>query len=211
MRIEIVDGRTRPAYVDADWVVDGADPRAALVVTGAANAAAADRAAGLALLALAARAAAEVGAIGHGPVEVTGEGFVAGAVAAIVGAHMPTNGARPAADGGGPPAADGGDRDRDARPAAIVDTTGDPGRIRDALARLEDLGTLVLAGETGDRPLELDLYPDVHVRGLRIVGVSLDTDVPRERDLPAAGIAYLEGTPVAPAGGAAPAAWYRLG
>jgi threonine dehydrogenase-like Zn-dependent dehydrogenase len=54
----------------------------------------------------------------------------------------------------------------------IVDTTGDPDAIADATRSLADLGTLVLAGETHGGTLAIDLYPDVHVRGLRMVGVA---------------------------------------
>jgi len=56
-------------------------------------------------------------------------------------------------------------------PAAVVDTTGDPERIADALRRLDELGVLVLAGPTPSGPLTMDLYSDLHVRGLTVVGV----------------------------------------
>ena len=62
-------------------------------------------------------------------------------------------------------------RPGDGRPAVVVDTTGDPARIADALERLDDLGTLVLAGPTPSGPVPLDLYSDLHVRGLTVVGV----------------------------------------
>ena len=55
-------------------------------------------------------------------------------------------------------------------PACIVDTTGRPEVIAQALTRLADLGLLVLAGPP-PAALSLDLYSDVHVRGLRLVGV----------------------------------------
>ena len=58
-----------------------------------------------------------------------------------------------------------------ARPAAVIDTTGDPEVIADATLRVADLGLLVLAGEAAGRQLDLDLYPDVHVRGLVLAGV----------------------------------------
>ena len=193
MRVELVDAAPREgaAYVDAEWTAAGADPVAALVVVDAESDDRADRAAARALLCLAARAAREVG--GARPVDVVGGGFVAGAVRALLGA------------------ADTGDG---TRPAAVVDTTGDPERIREALSRLDDLGTLVLAGELAEGALELDLYPDVHVRGLRIVGVPLDPEGSLGADeLPAAALAYAAGVPpVAAATGAPlpPAAWYRL-
>jgi threonine dehydrogenase-like Zn-dependent dehydrogenase len=63
-----------------------------------------------------------------------------------------------------------------APPAAIVDTTGDPAAIADALARVDDLGTVVLAGPVPEGTVALDLYADVHVRGLTVVGVAPDGD-----------------------------------
>ena len=56
-------------------------------------------------------------------------------------------------------------------PQAIVDTTGRPDVLLDATRRLADGGTLVLAGEPGADPLSIDLYQDVHRRGLEVVGV----------------------------------------
>ena len=56
-------------------------------------------------------------------------------------------------------------------PAAIVDTTGDPATIAGALDRVDDLGTVVLAGPVPDGPVALDLYASVHVRGLTVIGV----------------------------------------
>jgi hypothetical protein len=53
-----------------------------------------------------------------------------------------------------------------------VDTTGDPAVIVDATRRLADLGTLVLVGESVGRKATLNLYQDVHLRGLMIVGVA---------------------------------------
>jgi threonine dehydrogenase-like Zn-dependent dehydrogenase len=57
-------------------------------------------------------------------------------------------------------------------PAVVVDTTGDPDTIRSALDRVADGGTVVLAGETSGRTLDLDLYSTVHRRGLVVVGVA---------------------------------------
>lgn len=85
---------------------------------------------------------------GCGPVEVTGEGEVAAAVRAAVGTDAITEMA----------------------PSCIVETTGRPEVIEQSLARLADLGLLVLAGVP--QALTIDLYADVHLRGLRVVGVS---------------------------------------
>jgi hypothetical protein len=57
------------------------------------------------------------------------------------------------------------------RPAAVIDTTGDPGVIIDATRRLADRGALILAGECLGRRTDINLYSDVHVRGLRVVGL----------------------------------------
>jgi hypothetical protein len=56
-------------------------------------------------------------------------------------------------------------------PAAIVETTGHPASIALALSRVADLGTVVLAGAVSREPAALDLYADLHVRGLTLVGV----------------------------------------
>ena len=45
------------------------------------------------------------------------------------------------------------ERAGDGAPAVVVDTTGDPRRIADALGRLDHLGVLVLAGPTTDEPV----------------------------------------------------------
>ena len=60
--------------------------------------------------------------------------------------------------------------DSDGRPAAIIELTGDEDSIRSALQRVEDLGVVVLAGPVPSEPLAVDLYTDVHVRGLTVIG-----------------------------------------
>ncbi|MGH9062435.1 MAG: hypothetical protein ACRD0L_00370, partial [Acidimicrobiales bacterium] len=79
---------------------------------------------------------------------------------------------------------------RHGRAAGIVDTTGRPAVVVGATCRLADLGTLVLAGEWLGSPMPIDLYRDVHRRGLRLVGVG--------RPLPA--LALGETSPEAPRG-----------
>jgi threonine dehydrogenase-like Zn-dependent dehydrogenase len=56
------------------------------------------------------------------------------------------------------------------RPAVIIDTSGSPERIKQALRRLDDLGTLVLTRAVGD-DVSLNLYDDLHFRSLTIMGV----------------------------------------
>jgi hypothetical protein len=57
------------------------------------------------------------------------------------------------------------------RPSAVIETTGDPQMIEEPTRRLADEGILVLAGEPSEPAVELNLYPDVHGRGLWVVGV----------------------------------------
>jgi threonine dehydrogenase-like Zn-dependent dehydrogenase len=64
-------------------------------------------------------------------------------------------------------------RETDLRPAVIVELTGRAQSVADALRRVADLGTVVLAGPAQPAPVQLDLYSDVHVRSLTVIGVSL--------------------------------------
>jgi threonine dehydrogenase-like Zn-dependent dehydrogenase len=129
-------------FVDAEWAAaPGVAP--AIVASDPETAAAA--------LAAVARNAVAV-APGEA-VEVTGSGLVAAEARRLLALE-----GRLAVDG-------------HAAPDAIVETTGDPTAIVDATARVAYMGTIALAGESLDRRLRLDVYPDVHVRGLRLVGV----------------------------------------
>ena len=58
------------------------------------------------------------------------------------------------------------------RPAVIVDTVGSGASIAASAGRLANLGALILAAPT-EGSVALDLYPDVHRRGLTLVGVPL--------------------------------------
>jgi hypothetical protein len=99
------------------------------------------------------RVVAVIGAA-PGPVEVLGDGPFARALRARLGAGAPAG---------------------DARPAVVVETSGDPAAIGAALARVDDLGTVVLAGPAAvAEPVALDLYADLHVRGLTLVGVPVN-------------------------------------
>lgn len=102
-------------------------------------------------------AAAAIGALGDGQglVEVVGTGPLAQEVRRRLGERVRR----------GHP---------DARPAAIIETTGEAAAVEAALQRVEDLGTVVLAGPLPNRPHALDLYEDLHVRGLTLVGVPPD-------------------------------------
>ena len=103
------------------------------------------------------------------------------------------------------------------RPSAIVDTTGDPAVIVDATRRVTDMGRVVLVGESCGRKADINLYPDVHVRGLTLVGVARPLLSPlriserkSEADLVRACREALShaalGAPLSPG-----AAWYRVG
>jgi hypothetical protein len=116
-----------------------------------------DTAAALCLLAVAREAAAAVEDLLPGSVEVTGSGLIARQIRILIG-----DAAAPGVGSSAPVGC----------PGAIVDTTGDPAVIVSATRRLADLGTLVLAGETLGRRTEMNIYSDVHARGLTLVGVA---------------------------------------
>jgi len=83
------------------------------------------------------------------PVEVIGGGPLARALREWLSSQLATSGERP---------------------AAIIETTGDADAIREALAHVDELGTVVLAGPPPEAGVALDLYADLHVRGLTLVG-----------------------------------------
>ena len=145
-------------YVDAEWLRGAGRPSAItvdekLVVRlgqreQQAAAEIAPDVAALQAFAAVAIDAAHVAAEGDSErVEVTGAGVLAALVRAELGTEL---------DGG--------------TPDAIVDTTGDPATIAAALAKLNAGGRLVLAGEPLGRRMDIDLYPDVHTRGLWVIG-----------------------------------------
>jgi hypothetical protein len=107
-----------------------------------------------------------------------------------------------------------GDRATDSRPApdAVVDTTGDPEVIRESTRRLSAFGTLVLVGEMLDRRLDIDLYADVHQRGLHVVGVAPPLADPFGDELADRLEVEVEEAARAPAGTPLPdgARWYRI-
>jgi len=150
-------------YVDVDWLREAGDG-AFLYVRDGALRASWDEGAGIPTDGLPAGDAAgrfldltaerAVAAVSHvsGTVEVVGEG----AVAQLVRSRLPQT--EPDA---GPP-------------AAVIECTGDAHAIETALRRLDDLGTLVVAGASTVESLRIDLYPDVHVRALHLVGVAVD-------------------------------------
>jgi hypothetical protein len=156
------------AYIDSDWLTTSSSAVPSIVVSrdgmlswcegpgvpapsGVNN----DTAAALVLMAVAREGAAAVE--GLGPVEVNGSGLIARRLRRLLGE---------AAAGGDGWATQG------SRPAAIVETTGDPAAILESTRRVADLGTVVLVGEGLSRQFDLNLYTDVHVRGLTLLGVA---------------------------------------
>lgn len=59
-----------------------------------------------------------------------------------------------------------------AEPNVVIETTGRAAGVQAALETVASLGIVVLAGPVPDDPPMLDLYRDLHVRGLTIIGVS---------------------------------------
>ncbi len=54
------------------------------------------------------------------------------------------------------------------KPSAAVDFSGDPSTLQSIAQEICPLGCLVVAGERLGRQFPFNLYPDVHVRGLRV-------------------------------------------
>jgi hypothetical protein len=62
------------------------------------------------------------------------------------------------------------------RPAAVVDTSGSPEQLVDALTRLDTLGVLVLASAKPASDTDLDVYASVHRRSLTVVAVPVESE-----------------------------------
>jgi threonine dehydrogenase-like Zn-dependent dehydrogenase len=157
------------AYVDRDWLPASsgevpslvAAPGGALAWCGGGPVQIpgnldSDAAATIALLVVAEAAAAVLEGIAPDSIEIVGRGLIAQQVRALVKDSSGSNGRSTLIE----------------EPRAIVDTTGDPKVIVDATQRVANLGTVVLLGESLGRIAEMDLYPDVHARGLTLVGVA---------------------------------------
>ena len=200
------------AYVDRDWLPASsgevpslvADPGGALAWRGGRPVQIpgnldSDAAATLALLVVAEAAAAVLEGIAPDSIEIIGRGLIAQQVRALVKNPSESNGWSTPIE----------------QPRAIVDTTGDPSVILDATRRVANLGTVVLLGESLARRAEMNLYPDVHTRGLTLVGVApplqdaaslFAHDVGSEVDLSRELLVPIStGAPLPPAG-----VWYRV-
>jgi threonine dehydrogenase-like Zn-dependent dehydrogenase len=102
-------------------------------------------------------ASAAIAAAGDpaGYVEVVGAGTLAAEVRQLLGERIRPTG--------------------DTRPTVIIETTGELSMLTAALLRVDDLGTVVLAGPVPQVPPAMDLYGEFHVRGLTIIGVPHDS------------------------------------
>ena len=58
---------------------------------------------------------------------------------------------------------------RDTRPERLTDATGDPAEVERLLGEVRDLGVVVLAGPPLPQDASIDLYTDLHVRGLTLI------------------------------------------
>jgi hypothetical protein len=156
------------AYVDRDWLPPSSGELPSLVAlaegtltwcesppVAVPSTLDSDTAAVLALLSVAQAVVAAVGHVLPHSVEISGSGMIAQQVRQLLDT----------------PSADGRSTRRE-RPDAIVDTTGDPRMVVDATRRVAELGTVVLVGESLGRRAEMNLYPDVHARGLKLVGIA---------------------------------------
>jgi hypothetical protein len=202
------------AYVDQDWLPASSGEVPSLVAAGERTLAwcesppvakpgalDSDTAATLALLSVAQAVVAAVEHVLPDAIEVAGNGLIARQVRELLEA----------------PSAKGGRSTRFELPDGIVETTGDPRIVIDATRRVASLGTVVLVGESLGRRAEMNLYPDVHVRGLTLVGIppplqraealfaQTDPDDPLVASCREALVHVDVGTPLPPG-----ATWYRI-
>jgi hypothetical protein len=193
-------------YVDRDWLAhDGPipsllfTPEGDVLWCGEHRGRVADDAdptalAAAALLGVAREAAAAVADGVRGPIEVVGVGLIATHVRRLVAGAVLHDGDIP---------------------GTIIDATGDPELIRAALERVSELGTVVLAGETSGRTLDVDLYSTVHKRGLVVAGIAPPLQVldRATADVSAADLAFCRdalGDASAGARVSDDALWYRI-
>jgi hypothetical protein len=125
--------------------------------------------------------------LSHGTIEVIGDGILA----ELVGRLLP-------------------ERAR-VGPTAIVETSGSPTAVRDALRRSDPLGTVVLAAPPTASSVELATYADLHVPGTLVVGVPWRDNPPDEQTSPELVAMALDHLAPVTLGTPLPdAPWYRL-
>jgi hypothetical protein len=193
-RLELEVGET-VGFVDADWLPAAAGGVPALVVDGDGALRWGDRdleengdpgeAVATRLLALAEEIASVLETPGVGSVRVLGGGITAETVSRRLGVAIATV---------------------DQTPGAVVELTGDGSQLTAATEDVADGGMVLLAGEYLE-PVDLNVYRDVHRRGLRVLGV---TDISADRPAPARGIELPEPLAVKTGQDLMPAAWYRV-
>jgi hypothetical protein len=193
------------AYIDADWLTAGDDEVPTLIWRRGVltwrdrdvpipTDGDPDLHAATTLLAVAEDAVSSIGTdvgVGAGRVEVVGRGLVAGLIRMMLGVP---SGAAPAS------------------PIAIVTTVADQDVLTACMSRLESLGTLVVVGESRGG-VDIDLYRDVHVRGLHLVGVAPPITSSPPSVTPSWFAGYLASHPasvVAPGAPLPSASWYRV-
>lgn len=59
----------------------------------------------------------------------------------------------------------------DTKPPTVVETSGTREGVIAALELVADLGVVVLAGPLSEPSMDLDLYPDLHVRGITVAAL----------------------------------------
>jgi hypothetical protein len=157
------------AYLDADWLVGGTERSVpALLARGGSvirswdgatfDHAASTAQAGVAGLFWAVAEAAALRAAAAERPAVEGRGVVAALARHFLGlvGSVPTVGAD-----------------------LIIEPRSDRASLEESTGRVDDLGTVVLAG-VADSVFPFDLYADVHVRGLRLVALPLPLDLQPE-------------------------------
>ena len=176
-------------YLDADWLPEDGSSLEIMPIVVKAGVPDPDGVAGGILVQLAERAAAAVGSAES--VVVMGSGTVARQIRRVLAMW----GTAPCEE---PP------------PAVVVEATGAPRSIANALREVRTLGTIVLVGDQLARACTLDLYSDLHVRGLRLVGLARRPPAePEDTRLPdpvRAELARVTPGMVLPKG----AGWYRV-
>jgi threonine dehydrogenase-like Zn-dependent dehydrogenase len=165
VRFEFVLDEGEVAFVDADWLpAAGRTAVAAITISSGDDHQPVEIARGQ----LAATAGAAVAGLKNHDVDlasihVPGRGAVADEVRRRLGLEV------------GPPT------ETPARPRVWIETSGAPEALETALAGVADLGTVVLTAPAREPTIAIDLYRDIHLRGLHLHAVGTEpTDAGEE-------------------------------